>query len=84
MKPSSFLFSGNSLPYALSTATTLAHEDTFIILGGQRDANLGGESDKILKYDKNGSQVADVLTSLSEGKVKLSAIKVNPYIFNSC
>ena len=84
MKPSSFLFSGNSLPYALSTATTLAHEDTFIILGGQRDANLGGASDKILKYDKNGSQVADVLTSLSEGKVQLSAIKVNPSIFNSC
>ena len=84
MKPNSFFSSGNSLPYALSSATTLAYEESFIILGGARDANLGGASDKILKYDKDGIQMIDVVTSLSEGKYKLSAIKVNPSIFSSC
>ena len=84
MKPNYVFFSGNSLPYGLSSATTLAYEDSFIILGGQREANLGGASDKILKYDKDGIQMNDVATSLSGGKRKLSAIKVNPSIFNSC
>ena len=82
MKPNSFFSSGNSLPYALSSATTLAYEESFIILGGALDG--GGASDKILKYDKDGIQMIDVVTSLSEGKYKLSAIKVNPSIFSSC
>ena len=77
MNPKFIRFSGNSLPNAMHSATTLAYEDSFIILGG-------GRSDKILKYEKNGGQVAEVLTTLSEGKDKLSAIKVNPTIFNSC
>ena len=77
-------FSGNSLPYALNSATTLAYEDSFIILGGERDSNLGRFSDKIQKYDKDGIQMYDVVTSLSEGKQLLSAMKVNPSIFNTC
>ena len=81
MKPNSFFFSGNSLPYALNSAATLAYEDSFIILGGQTP---GGTSDKIQKYDKDGIQMNDFGTSLSGGKRELSAIKVNPSIFNSC
>ena len=80
MNPKFIRFSGNSLPNALHSATTLAYEDSFIILGGAG----GGINDKILKYEKNGGQVAEVLTTLSEGKKELSAIKVNPTIFNSC
>ena len=72
-----FSFSGNSLPHALHSAATVEHMDSFIFLGG-------AASDKIYKYDKDGSQFVEVLTTLSEGKELLIAIKVTPSIFNSC
>ena len=74
------LFSGNRLPHALYEAATVEHRDSFIILGGK----LGPASDKIYKYDKDGSQFVEVLTTLSEEKPYLTAIKVKPSIFNSC
>ena len=79
-------FSGNSLPHSLYAAATVEHDDTFVIIGGKGGTSSGSwtASDKIYKYDKGGSQLVEVLTTLSEEKPYLTAIKVKPSIFNSC
>ena len=73
-------FSGNTLPLGLSAAAMVEHEDSFILVGGQAN----GMSDKIYKYDKDGSQFVEVLTTLIEKMQAPVAMKVKPSIFNSC
>ena len=73
-----FFISGNSLPRPLQGAAVVEHEASILILGGN------GDSDKIYKYNKYGRQWVEVPAILSEGKFRVTAIKVQSSFFKSC
>ena len=59
-------------------AATVQHEDSFIIFGGK-----SSNSAKTYIYDKDESQFVEILTTLSEEKAHLAAIKIKPFILKN-
>ena len=75
------LISGSNLPHALRFAGVMEHADSFMIFGG-KDDDAGSNSDRILKYNKDGGQWVEVPTALSVARISPTAIKVKSSFFD--
>jgi len=79
---------GTRLPHPLQSAAVAEHGNSFNIIGGGclglSSICSGVAGDKILKYDPNEGKWIEMKTTLTEGGIGLTAIKVKPTFFKSC